>query len=149
MINRFLVSALLLLLAGPGVAETSAAQTFGETVPPVEEPFSVIQAIEAVEQLEGESIVVDGRITRVCQKRGCWAVFAEGDQTIRVMAVDHSFELPADASGPARAHGRLERRELSEEHVEHLIEDDGADPGLRDDPAEYRLRATGVEIHGS
>lgn len=122
------------------------AAEFGEPVPPADEALTVSQAIEAADEIEGEVIILAGRITQVCQHRGCWAIFAEGEDIIRVMAEDHSFEMPADSSGPAFAQGRLERRELSEEHVEHLIEDDGADPALRQEPVEYRLIATGVRM---
>lgn len=118
----------------------------GEPLPEDIEAMGVAEAVNASGSLDGQSVVIEGRITRVCQKKGCWAVFAEDEHIIRVMAADHAFAIPADYSGPARAHGVLEREELSAEHVEHLIAEDGADAGLREDPVEIRLIASGVEL---
>lgn len=124
----------------------SMADTRGEPLPENTDAVSVAEAVAAAGSLNGSEVVLEGRITRVCQTRGCWAVFAEDEQIIRVMARDHAFAIPADYAGPARAFGVLERDQLSAEHVEHLIAEDGADANLRDDPVEIRLIASGVEL---
>ncbi len=118
----------------------------GEALPENAEAMGVAEAVNASGSLDGQSVAIEGRITRVCQKKGCWAVFTQDEHIIRVMARDHAFAIPADYAGPARAFGVLERDELSAEHVEHLIAEDGADANLRDDPVEIRLIATGVEL---
>lgn len=119
---------------------------YGEPVPQSDESVGVAEAIAGADALEGKALVLEGRITQVCRKRGCWAVFTEDEHFIRVMAEDHAFAMPADYNGLARAHGLLQREPLSEDHVEHLIAEDGADLRLRDDPVEYRLIASGVEL---
>ncbi len=84
-----------------------------------------------------------GRITQVCQKQGCWVVLEQGGQSARVMAKDHGFAVPKDASGEAIAYGVLEAKAITAEHARHLVEDDGAKA-----PAESELRivATAIEI---
>lgn len=107
---------------------------------------SVTQALAEHEALADTPIALEGEITQVCQNRGCWAVLVEGDQTIRIMARDHNFALPANTRGRARAFGVLREVELSDGHARHLVEDDGADPALLDNPAEYRLIADAVWV---
>jgi hypothetical protein len=84
-----------------------------------------------------------GRITQVCQKKGCWVVLEQDGQSARVMAKDHGFAVPKDASGEAIAYGVLQLEPITAEHAKHLVEDDGADA-----PAERELRivATAIEI---
>jgi hypothetical protein len=84
-----------------------------------------------------------GRITQVCQKQGCWVVLEQDGQSARVMAKDHGFAVPKDASGQAVAYGVLEIEPITEEHAKHLVEDDGAKaPAAR----ELRIVATAIEI---
>lgn len=107
-------------------------------------------AVEAVladpDQWLGQSLVVTGRITDVCTHRGCWAVFEDGGQMLRIKASDHSFALPDDYRGQAVAHGMLERVEITPEHARHLVDDDGADPSVLELEYEYRLDALGVRF---
>ena len=60
-----------------------------------------------------------------------------------MVAKDHGFSVPKDASGQAVAYGVLELEPISEEHARHLVEDDGAKA-----PAERELRivATAIQI---
>lgn len=89
---------------------------------------------------------VSGRMTDVCTNRGCWAVLEEDGEMLRIVARDHAFSIPADLRGAAVAHGVFERHEISREAAEHMVEADGADPALLDDPAAYRLVADGVRL---
>ena len=70
-------------------------------------------------------------------------VLEQDGQSARVMAKDHGFAVPKDASGQAVAYGVLEAEPITEEHARHLVEDDGAQA-----PAEKELRivATSIEI---
>ena len=120
------------------------AKSFGESRPGNIETLSVSAAVDRPE--DAGRLAIEGRITQVCQKKGCWVVLAQDEAMIRVMARDHGFFLPKDASGRAIAHGRIERRTLSAGQVEHMVEEDGADAGLRENPVEVRLVADGVEL---
>lgn len=128
-----------------GLAGPAAAESYGEPRPAALAPVGVEAALDAGNTTD-TPLAVEGRITQVCQAKGCWVVLAEDDAMIRVMARDHDFFLPRDASGRAVAHGTLERVELSPEHAEHMVAEDGADPALRDHPVEIRLVADGVEL---
>jgi len=143
---RSLLSTLLLaaLPATPLLAET----WFGQAPPVAADPVDVSEVAAEPQRWVGESLLVSGRVTDVCTNRGCWAVFESNGQMLRIVARDHGFAIPAEARGAAVAHGVVERRELAEDEARHMVEDDGADEGLLDQPVEYRLIADGVRVAG-
>lgn len=119
---------------------------FGATPEQQAEPVDVATVMAEPESRLDQRLTVSGRMTDVCTKRGCWAVFENDGAMLRIVARDHGFAIPSDLRGPAVAHGVLERHEMSREAAEHLVEDDGADPALRDEPVAYRLVADGVRV---
>ena len=70
-------------------------------------------------------------------------VLEQDGASARVMAKDHGFAVPMDASGTAIAYGVLQEEPISAEHARHLVEDDGAQA-----PADKELRivATAISI---
>lgn len=84
-----------------------------------------------------------GRITQVCQSKGCWLVLEQDGQAVRVMAKDHGFAVPKDAKGRAVAYGVLQIETVAAKDAEHLKNDDGASEVAA---SEIRIVATGVEI---
>ncbi|HEX5755638.1 MAG TPA: DUF4920 domain-containing protein [Arenimonas sp.] len=134
---RKIAAALVLML--PFAA---SAAVFGEALPEGE-ATSVATAVAHAEHMAGSPAKITGRITQVCQSKGCWVVLEENGETIRVMVKDHAFALPKDASGRAVAYGELKLEPISEAHAKHLKDDDGAgDVGER----ELRLVATAIEV---
>lgn len=107
----------------------------------------VSAAIADFEGHAGEPNRFSGRITEVCQAKGCWMMLEDEGQVARVMFGDHAFFLPKDASGAAVVHGVLERKELTPEQVEHLSDDSAR--GIVVDPVEYRIVADGVRVAGA
>jgi hypothetical protein len=144
MTNRFLCAvALAALLAAPAA---TAGEWFGAKPTKDDEPVTVAELMADPEPRLGERLTVSGRMTDVCTQRGCWAVFESDGAMLRIVARDHGFVIPAEARGPALAHGVLERHEMSPGQAEHLVEEDGADPALLEAPAAYRLVAEGVRL---
>lgn len=85
-----------------------------------------------------------GRITEVCQAKGCWMMLEDNGKVARVMFGSHDFYVPKDSAGDAVVHGVLTRKELTPEQVEHLSSDSGK--GIAAEPVEYRITADGIEI---
>lgn len=85
-----------------------------------------------------------GRIVEVCQNKGCWVVLEDQGQSVRVMMHDHKFDVPKDSSGPAVVYGQLARKELSDDHRQHL--QDESTRGIEVAKVEYRIDAFAVEI---
>lgn len=132
-----LLFAASLLLCTPALAAS-----YGEPMPEGE-PVAIAAAAADPAAHAGKAAKFSGRIIQVCQKKGCWVVLEQGGESARVMAKDHGFAVPLDASGEAIAYGVLEVEPISAEHAKHLVEDDGATA-----PAERELRivATAIEL---
>lgn len=95
--------------------------TWAEAAPPAVNLASALQGAQVQNQ---EPLVVRGRITKVCQKKGCWMILSDGDAWARVMT-GHRYFLPKDASGQALVYGTLVRRELGERKARHYAEESG------------------------
>lgn len=132
-----------LLSAAALLAHAGSPSTYGK-------PFAdgaavpVSQAIAAFDAHAGKAGRFSGRITEVCQAKGCWMMLEHEGQTARVMFGNDAFFLPKDASGSAVVHGLLERKQLTPEQAKHLADDAGK--GLAVDPVEYRIVADGVRL---
>lgn len=133
---RMLLAGLLFL------SPVAFAANHGEPMPEGE-AVSIATAAANPADYAGKPGKFSGRITEVCQKKGCWVVMEQDGHSARVMAKGESFAVPRDASGPAIAYGVLEQEPISEEHARHLVEDDGAKaPAAR----ELRIVATAISL---
>ncbi|MEK7856681.1 MAG: DUF4920 domain-containing protein [Acidobacteriota bacterium] len=118
-----------------GVKKTTVAKAFAEPA-----------------KLEGNTFEVKGVIVRSCKKEGCWMEMAdkEGGKSVRVTFGDHAFFIPLNAAGlQVRAQGVFKTKVLPKDHVDHLINDDGAKFDNRNPDGtvtEVSFEATGVEL---
>ena len=97
----------------------------------------------------GQPVLVQGRLTDVCTKKGCWTVLTDGDAFVRVRFHDYGFFLPQDVLGAdALVEGRATLRTLSEREARHLAsESRGGDPDAIEGPQrELGFVATGVRV---
>ena len=99
----------------------------------------------------GKRVRIEGVVSRVCKKEGCWmqiAPEAGSEESVRV-TFDHKFSVPKDADNMNfRAEGEFSLKILSKEEVEHLVKDDGAKIKTNPDGTanEISFLATGVEL---
>src|SRR5690606_27001165 len=105
-----LSSAALFAHAGEATGPASYGDAFadGPAVP-------LSRAIADYDAHAGEPRRFSGRITEVCQAKGCWMMLEDDGQAARVMFGDHAFALPKDASGSAVVHGVMARKALTPE----------------------------------
>lgn len=100
----------------------------------------------------GQTVIVEGVIVRSCKQEGCWMELGEKDGTrsVRVTFGDHAFFIPLNAAGlNARAQGTVTVKTLPKDHVDHLINDDGAKFPNRNADGSVTVvsfDATGVEL---
>jgi hypothetical protein len=103
-------------------------------------------------KLADQKVAVEGVIVRSCKKEGCWMEMAdkEGGRSVRVTFGDHAFFIPLNAAGmKVKAEGIFKTKTLSKEHVDHLINEDGAKFENRNADGtvtEVSFDATGVEL---
>lgn len=149
-LRRFpLALALVFLAGGSAQAET----VLGKGVK-VKEATKVSDIYAKPDQFVGKTVRVEGLVTDVCSKRGCWMAIA-GDkefQTLRVKVKDGDIVFPMSARGKrAVVEGEVEKIELTKEqaieHAKHEAEEKGQpfDPKSVTGPtATYQLKGTGA-----
>jgi hypothetical protein len=134
-----------LALAGSVVA---AEEWFGQTPETEAEPMGVVEVLADSEGMMDKPLTITGRMTDVCTGRGCWAVFEENGEMLRVKVRDHNFAIPSDLRGPAIAHGVLSKVEVSPEYAQRMVDRYGADPIVLERLWELQLIADGVRFLG-
>lgn len=103
--------------------------TRGEALAKGVKKSSVEKAFKDPSKVADQTVEVSGVIVRSCKKEGCWMEMAdkEGGKSVRVTFGDHAFFIPLNSAGmKVRAQGTFKTKTLSKEHVDHLINDDGA-----------------------
>lgn len=115
-------------------AEAPAAldgEVYGEGVS-LAQSTPISQLMAEPDAWDGKKVRVEGTITEVCEKRGCWMAIASDEpfQTLRFKVEDGVITIPVEARGKyAVAEGTIRKVELSPEDAmamrEHEAEEQG------------------------
>ena len=134
--------------------ELKGGETISRGAPLVKgtKKVSLEKVLASPDKFAGQTVAVEGVIVRSCKKEGCWMEMAakEGGKSVRVTFGDHAFYIPLNSAGmKVKANGTFKTKVLSKEHVDHLINDDGAKFDNRNADGtvtEVSFDATGVEL---
>ena len=136
----------------PVTLKTGDTITRGAAIAKDTKKVSLEKALATPEKFAGQTVAVEGVIVRSCKMEGCWMEMApkEGSKSVRVTFGDHAFFIPLNAAGmKVRAQGSFKTKTLTKEHVDHLINEDGAKFDNRNadgSVTEVSFDATGVEL---
>ena len=129
------------------VAVTGEYEFFGATLPENESPVSLGELIANSDDYLGRQVMVETRIAKVCQKKGCFFVAAEGASSARITFKDYSFFIPTDSGGKtATVLGVFSRQPISKEQAEHYAADLGEAEAPDADQFEYSIVATAIKL---
>jgi len=99
---------------------------------------------------EGRSVIVEGRVDKVCPVKGCWMeLMPEGESRgVRVTFENYGFFVPKDSMGwKARLEGKFVREELSKRDVDHLVGEGATlSPNADGTAVQYSFVASAVEL---
>jgi hypothetical protein len=101
---------------------------------------------------KGKTVRVEGMITDVCPKRGCWMELAGTGpgQKLRFKVTDGEMVFPMDAKGTrAVAQGEVSVRELTLEQTKQHAEYQAKEYGIAYDPASITKPTSIVQIDGT
>jgi hypothetical protein len=156
------VLTLILIAAGCGQTETGtheelAAETvadghaYGEELA-LTDGVTIAELLADPAAFEGQSVHVEGMITDVCPKRGCWFEMAgeNAGEKLRFKVEDGVMVFPVNAKGKyAVAEGTVVVDQLTlEETVEHLAHQ-AEEQGTEFDPASVTEPLRIVRLDGS
>jgi len=118
-----------------------------------QEILTVSDAVAKLDEIADVPVVVEGKITQVCQSRGCWMVIQDNESSVRVRFADYGFFVPWESAGKTvRAQGTLKIETVSEETARHWAEE-ANDPAvnpedIHGDQEVVMMMATAVTIEG-
>ena len=122
--KSIIVSTIIALLAAlPAFASGDEGRHFGEAFTDAK-LVRFADIMSAAAMYKDKAIKVEGNISEVCQKEGCWLVMTDGERTMRVKMKGHSFAVPKDAAGKkVVVEGMVETQTISEEMARHYAEE--------------------------
>lgn len=72
----------------------------------------------------GKPILLETKVAKVCQKKGCFFVIQHQDKVIRVSFKDYEFFIPSDSGGKTvLLTGELIKKDISAEQAAHFTQD--------------------------
>ena len=146
------------VLAGDGevirlsepVEVTDSYEVFGSSPSDSGTKVSVDELLANSDQYQGREVLVETRIAKVCQKKGCFFIAQSGADSVRITFEDYGFFIPTDSGGKqVTLAGTFSRKPVTAEQAEHLAEDLGEAPAENVPAFEYSIVATGIRIYKS
>ncbi len=132
------------------VEVTDKYEVFGSSPTDSGMKVSLDELVSNSGQYEGKEVLVETRIAKVCQKKGCFFIAQSGADSVRITFEDYGFFIPTDSGGKqAMLAGVFSRRPVSAEQAEHVAEDLGEAPAESAPAFEYSIVATGIRIYKS
>ena len=129
------------------VEVTATHEYFGAKLAETGAPLSLGDLMKDNEKYLDHEVLVETRIAKVCQKKGCFFVAQEGASTARVTFKDYGFFIPTDSGGKnVVLLGTFSRKSVSEEQAEHYAADLGEKAPVTPEMYEYSIVATAVKI---
>lgn len=129
------------------VQMTDSHEVFGAPLPEGGDLLSIGELVGNSEVYQGQTVLVETRIAKVCQKKGCFFVAQEGADTVRVTFADYGFFVPTDSGGKTvKLSGTFSRKPLDKAEADHIAEDLGEAPAEQPPAFEYAIVATAVAI---
>lgn len=148
--KKTLLTTLAAALLAALVATPAAATKYGKGVSEAV-PVKLSELMAKPDAYVGKVVKVEGLITEVCAKRGCWIDVA-GDvefQTIRIKVEDGVIVFPmTDKGKKVVAEGTFKKTELTKEQATAKAKHECEEKGTKFDPASVTGPATVYQIQG-
>ena len=129
------------------VEVTETHEVFGSPLPDSGTPLSLADLMTDENKYLDQEVMVETRIAKVCQKKGCFFVAQEGASTARVTFKDYGFFIPTDSGGKnVVLLGTFSRKSVSKEQAEHYAADLGEKAAAEPEKFEYSIVASAIKV---
>jgi len=129
------------------VEVTTTHEVFGSSLPASGTPLSLGELMDNNDKYLDQEVLVETRIAKVCQKKGCFFVAQQGASTARVTFKDYGFFIPSDSGGKdVVLLGIFSRKSVSKEEAEHYSADLGEKVAAEPEKFEYSIVASAIRI---
>lgn len=147
----FLSSIALTLCGTAAIAQTAA--TYGKAFTTTQVMSTTRASGLTADKDVVPNVQLEGKVSEVCQKEGCWIVLGNenGGDVVMIRMKDHAFKVPKDIAGKhAIVNGNLKKKVQSVEEQKHYLEDAGASQAemarITAPKNVFELEATGVIV---
>ena len=90
------------------------------------ESLTVDQAIGQIDQIKEKEVLLAGKVTKVCQMKGCWMAFNSQLGPVRVTFKDYAFFVSEELVGKrVLAQGMMFEKTMSVSEARHYAQDAG------------------------
>lgn len=125
----------------------STGNSFGEEIT-IKKTSQLKDLVNQIGKTEDE-VVIEGKVTEVCQAKGCWLKLSQGNMNIRVTFKNYGFFVPKNISGQTvKLQGKLISRVLPQAEARHYAQDAGKSKAeiehIVGDKTIYQFIASGV-----
>ena len=155
---RFAATTIVSLLVVTSMLPALAAEgkTYGKGVTG-KDVVAISELIANPGKYVGKNVRVEGLVTDVCTKRGCWMNLAgeKKSQTVRIKVEDGEIVFPLDAKGKrAVAEGVFTKMDLTKDQALEQAKHQAEEKGEKFDPEKakdlptviYQIKGTGAVI---
>ena len=101
--------------------------------------------------MKHKEILLEGKVSKICEKKGCWMALEGEGGSIRVTFKNYSFFVPKEVvEKRVQAQGVLSEEVMEISEARHYAQDAGKSEAeiqqIRQPSKEYRFVATAVKI---
>jgi hypothetical protein len=153
-VTSFLAAAVVAAaFADVASAANYVGQSYGASVP-LAPPTPIESVLGKAKDLVGQSVLVSGKVSAVCQMKGCWLTLVGGEgnaSTVHMTFKDYGFFVPKDLPGHSVvAQGTFRTETVSVAEQRHLAKDAGKSQAeidaITQDKVETSFEAAGVRV---
>ena len=129
-------------------AQAVQPQFFGKK-PQLKVAISLDEAQNNFDKYKNKTILVEGKVVKVCQKKGCWITLKGTKSETMVRFHDYSFFVPKNLQNiRVKVEGKLSVTIMKISEQKHYLEDEGASQkkidAIKKDKETWLFMATGV-----
>lgn len=90
------------------------------------EPVALAKVMENYEAYKNKNVVIQGKVSKVCKKKGCWLELEDKTAKVRTTMKDYGFFVPAEIKGKTvLIEGILEQKDMPKSALKHYMKDEG------------------------
>lgn len=149
---KILVLAWATSLAPHAFAKTKEIKSQYGVLIPKRDPIALTALQKDFAKYEGKEVVTEGKVTKVCQQRGCWMSLENPSGEVRVMFKNYGFFVDSDMVGKSvHLVGELQKKEISEAEARHYLTDEKASQAeiekIKGPQTAWQFVASGVKVN--
>jgi len=129
------------------VATNATSETFGAMIDSTLATTDLASLLAQPTEQLGKKVIIETKINKVCQKKGCFFIAQQNKHTARVSFRDYGFFIPTDSSGKTvLLSGELVEKQMTQEQAEHFSSDINSESEVLKAGKVYEIIADAIQI---